>query len=124
MAKHIPESYRSVSGFNARGGRGIPDVSAFSTNFPTVVDYITFPVGGTSASTPLWAAIVTLLNDYEASQGRPPLGFLNPWLYSLESGLKDITTGGNNAGSCNFLSGCRLAQTLGYNVTKGWDPVS
>ena len=122
-SKHIPESYHSVPGFNAHG-RGIPDISAFSTNFPTVVDFITFPVGGTSASTPLWAAIVTLLNDYEALQGRPPLGFLNPWLYSLTSGLKDITTGGNNAGSCSFLGGCHLEKTLGYNVTAGWDPVT
>ena len=62
----IPKSNYSVLGFTAHG-RGIPDISAFSTNFPTGVDYISFPVGGTSASTPLWAAIVTLLNDYEAS---------------------------------------------------------
>ena len=122
-SKHIPGSYYSASGFNAHG-RGIPDVSAFSTNFPTVVDYITFPVGGTSASTPLWAAIVTLLNDYEASKGRSPLGFLNPWLYNLTSGLKDITTGGNNAGSCSLFGGCHLSKTLGYNVTQGWDPVT
>ena len=120
---HIPESYHSVPGFNAKG-RGIPDISAFSTNFPTVVDYITIPIGGTSASTPLWAAIVTLLNDYEASKGRPALGFLNPWLYSLTSCLKDIKTGGNNAGSCDVLSGCKLSKTLGYNVTAGWDPVT
>ena len=120
---HVPESYHSVSGFNAHG-RGIPDTSAFSTNFPTVVDYITFPVAGTSSATPLWAAIVTLLNDYEASKGRPPPGFLNPWLYSLKSGLKDITTGGNNVGSCYGLGGCHLPETLGYNVTEGWHPVT
>lgn len=122
-ANHIPESYDSVSGFNA-GGRGIPDVSAFSTNFPTVVDFISFPIGGTSASTPLWAAVVTLLNDYEASKGRSSLGFLNPWLYKLTSGLKDIKTGGNNAGSCSLIGGCTLSKTLGYNVSEGWDPVT
>ncbi len=122
-SKHVPASYSSVQGFNAKG-RGVPDVSAFSTNFPTVVDYITFPVGGTSASTPLWAGIVALLNDYEAEKGRQPLGFLNPWLYSLDTGLKDITTGGNNAGSCSLLAGCTLAKTVGYNVTEGYDPVT
>lgn len=123
VGNHVPASYTSVSGFNAQG-RGIPDVSAFSTNFPTVVDYITLPVGGTSAATPVWAAVVTLLNDYEAGKGRPSLGFLNPWLYSLEAGLKDITTGGNNAGSCALLAGCTLPETLGYNVTEGWDPAT
>jgi tripeptidyl-peptidase-1 len=121
VSKYVPASYNAEPGFNARG-RGIPDISAFSTNFPTVVDLITFPTAGTSAATPLWAAVVTLLNDYEASKGRKPLGFLNPWLYSLNSGLKDITTGGNNAGSCYLISGCTLPKTLGYNVTEGWDP--
>ncbi|KAK5169626.1 uncharacterized protein LTR77_005603 [Saxophila tyrrhenica] len=123
VANHVPASYASVSGFNAQG-RGIPDVSAFFTNFPTVVDYITFPVARTSAATPVWAAVVTLLNDYEAGKGRSPLGFINPWLYSLDSGLKDITTGGNNAGSCDLLGGCTLPETLRYEVTEGWDLVT
>jgi tripeptidyl-peptidase-1 len=128
IKQHIPADYYSVSGFNA-SGRGIPDVSAFSTGFPTVVSLIpgvplTVAIGGTSSATPLWAAVIALLNDYEASQGRPPLGFLNPWLYSLRAGIKDITTGGDNAGACNFLGGCRLEKTLGYNVTQGWDPVT
>lgn len=123
VSKHVPKGYEKESGYSSKG-RGIPDVSAFSTNFPTVVSSITLPIGGTSASTPLWAAIITLLNDYEASKGRPPLGFLNLWLYNLESGLKDITTGGNSAGGCNLLGGCTLPKTLGYNVTTGWDPVT
>ena len=88
----VPKKYYSEPSFYSHG-RGIPDVSAFSTNFPTVVGGITFPVGGTSAATPLWAAVVALLNDYEAEHGRPPLGFINPLLYSLESGLRDIDTG-------------------------------
>lgn len=88
----IPREYYKEPSFSSHG-RGTPDVSAFSTNFPTVVEGITFPVGGTSAATPLWAAVIALLNDYEAERGRPPLGFLNPWLYSLTAGLKDIDTG-------------------------------
>ena len=122
-SKHVPESYSDYNSYNPKG-RGIPDISAFSTRFPTVVGSISFPTGGTSAATPLWAAIVTLLNDYEASKGRPTLGFINPWLYSLTSGLKDITKGGNSAGSCNALAGCHLSKTLGFDVTEGWDPVT
>ncbi|KAK4561459.1 hypothetical protein LTR86_004777 [Recurvomyces mirabilis] len=120
----VPSTYSQYPGFNA-SGRGMPDVSALSTNFPVVYLGLTFGVGGTSASTPLWAAIVTLLNDYEASQDLPPLGFLNTWLYSLSSnGLRDITSGGFNNGSCNWLSGCRLPATPGYPVTNGWDAVT
>lgn len=88
----VPKDYYTEPSFHPRG-RGIPDLSAFSTNFPTVVEGITFPVGGTSAATPLWAAVIALLNDYEAKRGRPSLGFINPWLYDLSSGLKDIDTG-------------------------------
>lgn len=88
----VPKEYYSEPSFSSHG-RGLPDVSAFSTNFPTVVEGITFPVGGTSAATPLWAAVVALLNDYEAERGRPSLGFINPWLYNLTTGLKDIDIG-------------------------------
>jgi tripeptidyl-peptidase-1 len=125
---HVPRSYYNISGFNA-SGRGVPDLAAFSTNFPTVVSLVpgvplTVAIGGTSSATPLWAAVIALLNDYEASQGRPTLGFLNPWLYSLRSGegVKDIVTGGSNGGKCGgFLGGdC----PVGYNVTSGWDPVT
>lgn len=123
IAHHVPASYYAKSGFNASGA-GIPDVSAFSTNFPVVWNGLTIPIGGTSASTPLWAAVITLLNDYEASKGRPSLGFVNPWLYSLRDGFKDITTGGNSKGGCILLSGCTLSETDGYDVVRGWDPVT
>jgi len=125
VSNHIPATYPSKSGFNP-SGRGIPDISAFSTSFPVVWNGITIPIGGTSASTPLWAAVITLLNDYEAWKGRPNLGFINPWLYSLKSGegLKDITTGGNNKGACYLLGGCILSETDGFDVVEGWDPVT
>jgi tripeptidyl-peptidase-1 len=120
---HVPGNYSNLSGFNS-SGRGYPDVSAFSTLFPTYVGGAMIPIGGTSAATPTWAAIITLLNDYEASRGRPSLGFINPWLYNLTSGLKDIVEGGNNVGECDRAQGCSLGQVYGYNVTEGWDPVT
>ena len=62
------------------------------------------------------AGIIALLNDYQLSQGKPPLGFLNPWLYGLyDNGLKginDVKYGSN--------PGCG---TIGFNATEGWDPV-
>ncbi|SMQ46832.1 unnamed protein product [Zymoseptoria tritici ST99CH_3D7] len=124
ISSHVPESYQSKSGYNA-SGRGIPDVSAFSTNAPVMYNNLTLGIAGTSAAVPRWGAVITLLNDYEASKGRPPLGFLNPWLYSLSNGaLRDITTGGSNAGDCKPLSNCTLSETPGYDVSEGWDAVT
>lgn len=56
-------------------------------------------ISGTSASTPTFAGIVSLLNDANLAAGKPPLGFLNPMLYSIGvGGLNDITQG--NAAGC------------------------
>ncbi|PIB01915.1 Tripeptidyl-peptidase sed2 [Cercospora beticola] len=122
--QYVPKTYENESGFNS-SGRGYPDVAAFSTQYPTFVDGFMLPIGGTSASTPTWAAIISLLNDYEAFHGRPPLGFLNPWLYSLNgTGLKDIVKGGENVGACSAAQGCMLEKVLGYNTTEGWDAVT
>jgi len=57
---------------------------------------------------------VALLNDYRVASGKPPLGFLNPWLYGKGfAGLNDITQGTN--------PGC---DTDGFSAGKGWDPVT
>ena len=54
-----------------------------------------------------------MLNDYLISNGKPPLGFLNPWLYDIgQGGLNDITFGSN--------PGCH---TDGFYASDGWDPV-
>lgn len=51
------------------------------------------------------AGIVSLLNDYQITNGQPPLGFLNPWLYSeAASAFNDIVKGSN--------PGCRTLGTL------------
>ena len=57
------------------------------------------------------AGIVPLLNDYQLSLGRRPLGWLNPWLYGSGwsgFGLNDVTYGNN--------PGC---DTLGLNAIVG-----
>lgn len=53
------------------------------------------PNGGTSASAPVVASIVALLNDARLSQGKPALGFLNPLIYQYadKGGFTDITSG-------------------------------
>ncbi|KAF7983704.1 hypothetical protein HWV62_19635 [Athelia sp. TMB] len=98
----------------SQSGRGIPDVSAQGLNFQIVVNGSVTLVSGTSASSPTFAAIVALLNDYRISEGKAPLGFLNPFLYGAGvAGLTDITSG--------FNPGCG---TLGFAARAGWDPVT
>ncbi|KAH9047961.1 hypothetical protein EDB83DRAFT_2201434, partial [Lactarius deliciosus] len=60
------------------------------------------------------AGIISLLNDYLITNGRPPLGFLNIRLYDDGfAGLNDITSGSN--------PGCG---TNGFSAVPGWDPVT
>ncbi|KAH9990680.1 Pro-kumamolisin [Xylariaceae sp. FL0662B] len=96
--------------YNPRG-RGIPDVSAMAYHFPVVWNGTAHLLDGTSASAPAFAGIIAMINDALLAEGRPPMGFLNPWLYSSAlSGLRDVTYGSNR--------GC---DTLGFEAVKGWD---
>ncbi|KAG4218289.1 hypothetical protein PC116_g33231, partial [Phytophthora cactorum] len=78
-------------------GRGFPDVAAQGRNFNVISQGQLIKVGGTSASAPTFAAIVSLLNNARMKSGQKPLGFLNPWLYSdaVDGGLTDIVDGGS-----------------------------
>lgn len=68
-------------------------------------------VYGTSAACPTFASVITLLNDYRLSRGKPVLGFLNPWLYAVgRRGLNDILIG--SSAGCN---------TTGFPAKRGWD---
>ncbi|KAJ7491686.1 peptidase S8/S53 domain-containing protein [Mycena galericulata] len=103
------------SGRFNRSGRGFPDLSAQATNFEIVWDGEVGTVDGTSSSSPTVAAIIALLNDELIAVGQPPLGFLNPLLYSAAgtAALNDIKTGDN--------PGCG---TNGFPATTGWDPLT
>jgi len=95
-------------------GRAYPDVSAQGDNFKIFLEGQAILIGGTSASSPTFTGIISLLNDARLKAGKPSLGFLNPFLYSQGfKGLNDITVGHN--------AGCG---TEGFNATVGWDPVT
>ena len=103
------------SGLYNATGRGFPDVSAYAEFYTVIQGGIEMQVNGTSASAPVFAAIISLLNDQLLSAGKPPLGFLNPLLYSNgASAFNDITSGDNYACS-NY--------TTGFEASVGWDPV-
>jgi kumamolisin len=67
-------------------------------------------MGGTSASTPLWAGLIARLNQ---ALGRN-IGYFNPLLYQKIGplgGLRDITQGNNSTKGIK-----------GYSARPGWDP--
>ncbi|KAH9839200.1 family S53 protease [Rhodofomes roseus] len=101
--------------FNSTG-RAYPDVAAYASHFAYINAGEETPGSGTSAAAPLFASVISLLNDELLAAGRSPLGFLNPWLYSTGiSALNDITVGNNYA--CSDF-------TTGFNASAGWDPVT
>ena len=90
-----------TSFFNTQGhsGRVVPDVSAVgdpntgyligqTQTFPDGTQkYSEFRIGGTSLSSPLMAGIVALVDQSRSAAGKGPLGFANPALYQLNSGV-------------------------------------
>ncbi|CZR58159.1 related to serine protease [Phialocephala subalpina] len=100
-------------GLYNRLGRGYPDVSANGAFLLTFVNLTAGTYFGTSLASPIFGAVITLLNEERTAVGKGPIGFINPALYENPSVLNDITNGSNpNCGSQGFQS------------SKGWDPVT
>ena len=101
--------YLSAMGMTNSGkfnmsGRAYPDVSAMGMNVEIVLDGAVGTVDGTSCSSPIFASIISLINDRLITAGKPVLGFLNPFLYANPGAFNDITSG--KFPSCSqFLSG-------------------
>lgn len=113
IQNYAPSSY---DGQYNKDGRAYPDVALVGVNIPVFVNGKQHNSGGTSASTPMWSGLISQINDYRATLGKPTLGFLNPRLYtddSVRGSLRDITVGSN--------PGCN---TDGFSCEAGWDPVT
>jgi tripeptidyl-peptidase-1 len=106
-------NYNSSNGIYNRNGRGIPDVAANGDNIATYTAGRFRLSGGTSASSPIFASIITRIVEERIKRGKGPLGFINPVLYDHPYVLNDITNGTN--------PGCG---TEGFAASKGWDPVT
>ncbi|KAI1411855.1 peptidase S8/S53 domain-containing protein [Hypoxylon sp. FL1857] len=108
------ESLGANGGIYNRGGRGYPDVSAVGDNMVVYAfNQTVYPIGGTSASAPIFGSILTLINEARLAAGKSTVGFVNPVLYAHPEVLHDITSGNN--------SGCG---TAGFIASTGWDPVT
>jgi tripeptidyl-peptidase-1 len=93
--------------------RGYPDVAAVGDNIAVVNEGSSTFSGGTSASSPIFASVVNLINEQRLNAGKTSIGFINPALYANPDLLNDITSGSN--------PGCG---TDGFTAVAGWDPVT
>ena len=108
--------------------RGYPDVSSVGDKILISIGGGTGQEAGTSASTPIFAGIASLLNDHELNAGKKPLGFLNPLLYKMASEcptcFHDITVGTNACTTHLSLFGKCSERCEGYAAVPNWDAAS
>jgi subtilase family serine protease len=104
-----------------KNNRAFPDVAALGHNYPIRIAGEWEVVDGTSCSSPVFAAVFSLLNDISISKRGTPLGFGAPLLYKIyesdKSAFNDITTGNNKC-----TESC--CDQYGYNAARGWDPAT
>ncbi|KAF4120000.1 putative serine esterase (DUF676) [Geosmithia morbida] len=128
----VVKSYLDVHGqewsaYYNSSGRAYPDVAAFGLGHKTVNHGEVEDGGGTSASTPVVAAIVARLNNERFLRGQPALGFLNPWIYGKgKAGFTDIVAG--SSVGCEGTSRANLPAPAipgaGFAAVEGWDPAT
>ncbi len=110
--------------------RYVPDISfsaALHDAYLVIYQGSLAAVGGTSASSPSFAGVLALLNQYQVSkkfQTAPGLGNINPQLYRLAqsapSVFHDITNGDNIVPCLQATPGC-INGSYGYKAGVGYD---
>lgn len=121
----IPSWQQGINMTNNQGSttfRNLPDVALTADNIWIIVEGESGSSGGTSAATPLWAAFTALVNQQAVQNGKSPVGFVNPALYSIGKGsayascFHDITNGDNTWSG----SPTKFKAVAGYDLCTGW----
>lgn len=102
--------------YDGNYGRGNADISALGEGYQCVIDGEVQSIGGTSASTPTFSALLSLINDQLVSKGKDPLGHINPWLYQNPKMFRDVIIGSDKVSRQGFPF------PYGFNTAPGWDP--
>ena len=107
-------------------GRGIPDVAMAGHNYLVWIGGQPVQVSGTSASSPVFASFVTLVNAKRLAASKSTMGWLNPFLYATanatDTWANDITSG-NNYCSAGAPGGA-VCCSQGFECSIGWDPLT
>lgn len=121
VAKYLktvdPSTLPPAESFNPLG-RATPDVAALGEGYQVIVGGRPNSVGGTSASSPAFAGLISLINEARMKAGKPTMGFLNPFLYKNEDAFFDVVLGSDK------ISRGGGPMPYGYNCSKGWDPAT
>ncbi|KAK4999630.1 hypothetical protein LTR66_001366 [Elasticomyces elasticus] len=116
MTEYIASLDSDFDGLYNKSGRGYPDIAAQGYQYVITYDGVDLHVDGTSASTPTVASVISLVNDALLAAGKPVLGFLNPWLYSVgKDGFTDVTNG--SALGCDTAG---FPAKPGFDLVTGW----
>lgn len=130
----IPDFQKTVD-MSKNGGstqfRNVPDVSMVATGILAFQNGQRFCGpgdmtcrAGTSLSAPLWAGYMALVNQRAQNNGKGPVGYANPLLYSIgqsaamyPNDFHDI-----NDGSSNTFTGdtSKFSAVTGYDLATGW----
>jgi len=103
------------AGYFSRGGRGFPDVSALASSYLICLYNRLISVHGTSASAPVFASMITMINNERLQAGKGTVGFVNPVLYAhAGEAFNDVTDGVN--------VGCGAKPS--FRATEGRDAVT
>lgn len=86
-------------GFDPKA-RGTPDVSALAEGYELIAGGAVHKVSGTSAAAPAFAALVSLLNEARVGAGKPPMGFLNPFLCKYTGSPPLLVISGSSLTGC------------------------
>jgi tripeptidyl-peptidase-1 len=127
QTSEISSYFKSVSqqpepGYNLTG-RGYPDVSLLAHNYQVVIGGNIYSLDGTSASCPVFAGFLALINSARKKNNQSTVGFVQPLLYSTYTNWAiDITSGQNNC--CATNSKGTVCCTEGFAASIGWDPVT
>ncbi|CAM1500639.1 Fc.00g098010.m01.CDS01 [Cosmosporella sp. VM-42] len=114
-------------GYYNKNGRAYPDVAALASGHQIINHGIQQTTGGTSAAAPVFGAMIALINNERFKDGKPALGFLNPWIWKHEGeGFTDITQGKSVGCEGTSLWGLPSPNipNAGWRAVKGWDPVT
>ncbi|CZR40527.1 uncharacterized protein FPRO_05427 [Fusarium proliferatum ET1] len=105
-------------GFYNASGRAQPDISLLGDNYLTLTGGNPSTHDGTSASAPVFAAMIALVNDMRIRAKKPALGFLNRWLYSAKASsvFRDVKDGSETTGCADgdFFE-------TSWEALVGWD---